>query len=119
MRDQIRLSTGIATLFSLPLRAWANIATPNVITNIPGCDWFTGYLDAECIPLFVAHLITLVFGFLGVFFVINVMVAGYQLAIGSLKGDKGPGVERLRWSIYGFILTACAYLILDLVWNMI
>lgn len=94
-----------------------------IITDDPilqgQCDFQTGYLQAECIPLFVAYLVTLVFGFLGFFFVVNVMIAGYQIAIGSLQGDKGTGIERLRWSVYGFVLTACSYFILDLAWNLI
>ena len=52
-------------------------------------------------------------------FMINVMIAGYQLAMGSITGDKGAGKDRLTWSIIGLITTICVFLILDLVLGII
>jgi hypothetical protein len=91
-----------------------------IITGgIPGCDFGTGELSAKCIPNFIGHLIVFVFQFISVLFLINVMIAGYQLAMGSISGDKGRGKDRLVWSIIGLIVATCSYLILDLVLNVL
>lgn len=100
-----------------------------VLTNLFGCEdspgfggystgesaFVTGRMSAACIPIFIGHLVTFVYGFVGTFFVLNVMYAGYQLAIASIgEGDKGDGKERLKWSILGLIISTCVFLILDL-----
>ncbi len=85
-----------------------------------GSGFVTGRISAACIPQFVGHLITFVYGFVGVFFILNVMYAGYQLAIAYIgESDKGAGKERLKWSIGGLIIATCTFLILDLVLNVI
>lgn len=86
-----------------------------IMSGLTGCDFVTGRLDAACIPVFVGHLVQLVMGLVGSIFVINVMIGGYQYAIGVLQGEQGKGKERIYWSIIGIIVTSCAYLILDLV----
>lgn len=89
---------------------------PGIITNtIPGCDFQTGRFHADCIPRFIAHVIRLVFMLTGMFFVINVMIAGYQIAIGSVIGDKEKGKSRLWWSIIGFGASACCFMLIDAV----
>lgn len=84
-----------------------------------GCDFATGRLTSSCIPWFIGQLVVFVFQFISVLFLINVMYAGYQLAQGSLTGDKGKGKDRLTWSIVGLIVSVCSFLILDLVLNVL
>lgn len=86
----------------------------SVITDIPGCDFKTGVLTASCIPNFIAHLIQLLFSLVSIFFLINVMYAGYQIALGYIRGEKAEGIDRLRWSIIGLVISVCSFLILDL-----
>lgn len=91
-----------------------------IVSGITGCDFVTGKISAACIPRFVGHLITFVYGFVGIFFILNVMYAGYELALAYIaEGDKGSGKDRLKWSIIGLIITTCSYLILDLVLSVI
>lgn len=88
-----------------------------IITNgLLGCDFVTGRLNAACIPSFIAHLIQLLFSLLGLFFLINVMFAGYEIAMGAATGGgRESGVRRLQWSIIGLAVCICSFVILDLV----
>ena len=77
-------------------------------------------MTAACIPSFIGHLIEFVYGFVGIFFILNVMYAGYELALGYMgEGDKGKGKDRLKWSIIGLIVATCSFLILDMVLNVV
>jgi hypothetical protein len=104
--------------FLSPMLAYAQ--NPQVITNLPGCDFITGNMQARCIPIFVGHLIQLLFGLISVFFLINVMVAGYQIATGAWTGSGNTaGKDRLKYSIIGLVVSVCCYLILNLVVTII
>ncbi len=92
---------------------------PAVVTTLPGCDFETGRLAAACVPIFVGHLITLIFSLVSAFFILNVMYAGYQIAMGSWTGEKSEGKERVTWSVIGLVVTVCSYLILDLAVSVI
>jgi hypothetical protein len=96
-------------------------AQPAVITSGLGsaCNFRTGMLSPACIPLFIGHLIQLLFSLIGTFFLFNVMYAGYLLAVSGWSGDKPKGKDRLTWSIIGIIVCASAYLILDVVLTII
>ncbi len=103
-------------------------ATPVMAQNIqiipsswtsPPCDITTGRIHAPCIPMFIAHLVQVVFSVISVFFLINVIYSGYQIALGYINGEKAEGVERLRWSIIGLVVSVCSFLILDLVVSII
>lgn len=86
-----------------------------IMEGLTGCDFTTGRLKASCIPVFIGHLVQLIMFLVGAIFVINVMIGGYQYAIGVLQGDEGKGKDRIYWSIIGLIATVCSYLIIDLV----
>ncbi len=91
-----------------------------IMTGLTGCDFVTGRLDASCIPIFIGHLIRLVVSLIGSIFVINVMIGGYQYAIGSLQGEgTDKGKSRIYWSIIGLVAALCSYLILDLVLTLL
>ncbi len=92
---------------------------PAIITNLPGCDFETGRLTAACVPIFIGHLITMIFSLVSAFFLLNVMYAGYQIAMGSWTGEKSAGKDRLTWAIIGLVVTVCSYLILDLAVSVI
>lgn len=91
-----------------------------ILTQTRNCDFITGKIKAACIPEFIGHLVVVVFQAISVFFLINVMYAGYQLAVSHMsEGDKGAGKERIRWSIIGLIISVCSFLILELVLSAI
>ncbi|TSC79181.1 MAG: hypothetical protein G01um101425_818 [Candidatus Peregrinibacteria bacterium Gr01-1014_25] len=97
----------------VPLPAAAQFAL--ITGGIPGCDFKTGMHTAECVPMFIAHLVELLFSLLGLFFLVNVMYAGYEIAIGAATGSgRESGMRRLQWAIIGFVVSVCAFLIIDL-----
>lgn len=87
--------------------------------GLDGCNWQTGRLEAKCIPIFIGHLVTVLFSLISVFFVINVMYAGYQIAMGAWSGENTAGKDRLRNSVLGLIVSVCCYLILDLILTIV
>lgn len=106
----------IGFFIALLLPSVASAQQPGVIMEgLTGCDFQTGKLMAACIPVFIGHLVQIIMALVGSIFVINVMIGGYQYAIGAIEGDEGKGKERIYWSIIGLIVTTCAYLIIDLV----
>lgn len=111
----------IAPLFSLFFTIPTTHAQlPAIITDLgPDCNFTTGKLIAACIPLFIGHLIEVIFSLVSIFFILNIIFAGYQFAIGAWSGEKSKGKDRLLWSIIGLIVCASAFLILDVVLTVI
>lgn len=121
LSPQSAILAGFSGLLTLPTPLFAS-NWGILIDGIEGCNFQTGWLTPACIPNFIGHLITFVYGFIGIFFMLNVMYAGYQLAIAYIGvdgADKGAGKDRLKWSIAGLILSSCIYLILDLVLTVV
>lgn len=113
----MRFLAGLTILLSPAIAA---AQQPGIIMEgLTGCDFQTGKLLAACIPVFIGHLVQIIMALVGTIFVINVMIGGYQYAIGALEGDEGKGKERVYWSIIGLVVTTCAYLIIDLVLTVI
>ena len=107
---------GILLAFT-PATAFAQAGV--IVTGITGCDFSTGRLLSACIPNFIAYLVQFIFSLLGMFFLLNVIFAGYQIAVSGLTGDKEAGKKRLMWSVVGLIVAICAFVILDLVLSVI
>jgi hypothetical protein len=123
MRFAARLLLPALTALSLmagPLPAAAqNLEIiPSSWTSAP-CNIQTGELEARCIPMFIGHLIQLVVSVISIFFLINVMFAGYEIAYGYATGETSAGKDRLKWSIIGLIICVCCFLILDLIVTVI
>ncbi len=110
-----RLSRLVWTLTASLVPIIASAQDFAILTNEGGCDYTTGRIQAKCVPILIGHLVQVIFSLIGVFFLLNVIYAGYEMMIGSLKGDTGGGKERLFWSIGGFVAAACSYLVIDLV----
>ena len=122
MRLSPRFTASAAVMTTLLVRAQMTYAQNfQIITDgIPGCNFRTGKLEAKCIPLFIAHLIQVLFSLISIFFILNVLYAGYQMAISYGQGNgMGEGKDRLYWSIAGVIVSVCSFLILDLVVTVI
>lgn len=83
-----------------------------------GCDFKTGKLSAACIPGFIGHVIQIVIGFIGAFLLINILIAGYQIAVANVIDDKAAGKNRLIWSLVGFTVAVSCYLIVDIILDM-
>lgn len=87
--------------------------------GLPGCDFATGRHTAACIPQFIGHVIVQVFQVISALFILNILFAGYQYAMGSISGEKEGGKDRLKWSIVGLIVSVTSFLILDIVLTVI
>lgn len=98
-----------------PAGGGGGVTPPSIIrSGIDGCDFTTGRLSASCIPNFIASVVIFIYGLVGVFFMLNIMYAGYQIAFaGAGIMDEGAGKQRLKWAIIGFIMTVCSFLILS------
>lgn len=107
-------SAPLALGFLLPQAA---LAQEGLIPGyaLSGCDFTTGVMTAACIPSFIGHTIQFIFSLVGVFFVINIIVGGYQIAMGSIGGGGNQaGKDRVLYSAIGFAVTVSAFLIFDL-----
>ncbi|MDD5041516.1 MAG: hypothetical protein PHX87_04145 [Candidatus Peribacteraceae bacterium] len=84
--------------------------------GVPGCDFASGDLVKDCIPLFIAHVIRVVFGFVGGVCLILILISGYRILLAVVTGgDKSTGFEMLRWAIIGFITSALTFFIIDFI----
>ena len=85
-----------------------------IVNYIPGCNFQTGELTAACIPRFVAHLVQMVFMLIGIFFLMNIMIGGYQIVVASMGGnDSSKGKNRLIYSFVGFLVAAGSFALMD------
>lgn len=87
----------------------------SILTQEGGCDYVSGQIKAKCVPILIGHLVQVIFSLIGVFFLLNVIYAGYEMMIGAVRGDTSGGKDRLFYSIGGFVAAACAFLVIDLV----
>ncbi len=88
--------------------AYAAIIDPAV------CDFATGNIHDDCVPKFIAHLIQWILGFVGAFCLINIMIGGYQIALGSAIGDKEAGKGRVLWALIGLLVSLVSYGLINL-----
>lgn len=114
--DIMRLLSLTALIVGLPVRALAQ--TPSFIPagGVPGCDFVTGNLSKNCVPLFIAHALQTIFAFVGGICLILIIIAGYQILLAvSTGGDRSGGIQTLRWAITGFIVSALTFFIIDFI----
>jgi len=91
-------------------------AVPSFIADDAICTFSTGRLSAECVPRFLAHVLSIIFSFTGGICVIMIMISGYQIAIGKLVGSgDDAGKSRLKFAILGFIVSALCVAIIQFV----
>jgi len=95
----------------IPATAYAQ--TFQILTDEGGCDYVSGKIKAKCFPILIGHLVQVIFSLIGVYFLINVIIAGHQILFGG--GDLGDGKARIFASFTGFISAACSFLVIDLV----
>ncbi len=111
----------IGLLVTVPTTLYA--ATAKSVIDSAGnseCDFKTGKLDPSCLNTVIANAIDIVFAFAGAICLLNIIVAGYQIALGNAtaSGDTG-GKERLRWALIGFFVTASTFGIINAVLSAI
>jgi hypothetical protein len=105
-------------MFALLLMPGATFAqiNPTLIPEggqIGNCNFITGDIHFDCIPLYIAYLVRTVFGLIGSIALIEIIISGYQMAISGFSGDKTAAKNRLTWSLIGLALSVFAWLIVD------
>ncbi|MDO8468546.1 MAG: hypothetical protein Q7S29_02195 [Candidatus Peribacter sp.] len=84
--------------------------------GVAGCDFASGDITKNCVPLFIAHVIQVVFGFVGGVCLILILISGYRILLAVVTGgDKSTGFEMLRWAIIGFVTAALTFFIIDFI----
>jgi hypothetical protein len=107
----------IGSALVLPHTGFAQI-DPHLIPESGGsadCDFVTGEFDFECIPLYVAYVIQVMFSFIGTICLIQIIYGGYQIMIGNLTDDKESGKKRIRSAIFGLAVSLLSFLIIDMI----
>ncbi|MBI1934662.1 hypothetical protein HYS30_03275 [Candidatus Peregrinibacteria bacterium] len=98
---------------------WLFLAFPSAVSaaiiDNSVCDFTTGNIHADCVPRFIGHLIQWVLGFVGAFCLMNIMIGGYQIALGSAIGDKEAGKSRVLWALVGLLVAMASYGILNVI----
>lgn len=87
--------------------------------TIGSCSFITGQFSFSCIPLYVAYLIQTVFSFIGTLCLIQIIWAGYELAMGGITGDKEAGKNRLYRALMGLAFSIFVYLIVNMVVSVV
>lgn len=117
------LAVGLSAGFLpwIALAATGNTSNEGIIVSfISGCDFATGNLTAACIPRFIAHIVQFIFMLIGIFFLMNIMFGGYQIILASTQGsDRSKGMNRLIWSVVGFLVAALSFIIMDVVLTVV
>jgi hypothetical protein len=91
-------------------------SVPSLISSeVPGCDFASGQIDANCVISFIQYLIGLIFSLLGAFFLLMIVIGGYRVAIGSALGDKESGKKQIYSAIIGFMIAAFSFFIISFV----
>lgn len=82
------------------------------------CNFRTGAISFDCIPLYLSYLIKFVFGLAGGFALIEIIKGGYEYALSGLQQfgglpDKEAGKKRITNAILGLIVVVFTFLIVD------
>lgn len=103
----------IALALAAPLLASAQELIPGSGKIGLACNFIDGEFGFECIPLYIAYLVQLVFGASAGFALIEIIKSGYQIAMGGLTGNKEAGKNRLTWALIGLAVCVLSFVIVD------
>lgn len=89
---------------------------PSIISSeIDGCDFASGQINADCVISFLQYLIQLIFSLLGAFFLLMIVIGGYRYAIGPAINDKEGGRNQIFSAIKGFMIAAFSFFIISFI----
>lgn len=111
----------LAITLLLPARALLQGPGLQVVPDtgmIGNCSFITGDFSFECIPLYLAYVIRIAFGFAGGLALFQILQGGYEYALSGLQQfgglpDKESAKKRITNAILGLVVVVFAYLIID------
>ena len=85
--------------------------------SIGSCNFITGEMTFDCIPAYIAYLIEFMFAGLGTVCLVQIIIAGYQIAFSSVLpgGSKEAGQNRLIWSIVGLVASLLSFPLINFI----
>lgn len=105
-------------LLLLPFIVLAQPPSPELIPEsgiIGTCNFITGEMHFDCIPMYLGYLIKVAFGFLGGMFLFQIIQAGYEWAFSGLQSDTQKPKTRIKNALLGLIFAVLSFLIVDTV----
>lgn len=76
------------------------------------CNFVTGELHFECIPMYIGYLIELIFGFTAGMCLLEIIHAGYEMSFSGF-GDRESSRKRIWNALLGLAMAVMAFLIVD------
>ncbi|MDB4978400.1 MAG: hypothetical protein JWM56_586 [Candidatus Peribacteria bacterium] len=116
MKPSLRARLYAVFLSALPVAALAQSASliPDESKLGPGCSFVTGIFGFQCIPLYLAYLIQLAFSFAGGLALIEILLAGYEIALAGVRGTDTSGPRnRILYAVGGLAFCIFSFLIID------
>lgn len=94
---------------------------PHLLPEGPlgSCNFMTGELSYDCIPLYVSYAINTVFGFIGTICLLQIIYGGYEWATGNLTGKTEEGKTRIRNAIISFVIALLSFAIVDMIVSVV
>ena len=86
---------------------------------VGSCNFIDGDIHFDCVPVYLAYLIQMIFGMLGTICLLMIIWAGYEWAFSALKGDSQQAKARLRNAIFGLIFSVLSYLMVDTILSVL
>lgn len=110
--------TIIVPMLEWPSRVLASNSFPTSVIPESGtlgsCNFKTGDLHFECVPLLIANIVGFLFAGVGTFCLIQIIIAGYEFALGSaLGGSTDKGKQRMRNALIGLVVSVLSYAIVN------
>lgn len=86
----------------------------------PGCNFVTGDIHFDCVPLYIGYLIKFLLGMAGGFFMFGMMIAGYKYMFGSVSGSgTEAGKKEIIGRLVGFAIIIFSYLLVDTILELL
>lgn len=118
----MRLSS-VIILLAIFLAVPASAQPPSSLIPESGilgtCNFITGSIHFDCLPVYVGYLAKFLLGFAGGFFMFGIMIAGYRYMFGGILpgGNTEGGKKEILGRIFGFVIIIFAYLLVDtIIW---
>lgn len=81
--------------------------------NVPGCNFRSGVINANCVPQYIAFLIGQIFMLTGALSLIMIMWGGIEYTLDKLIGGKEKGITRIKHGILGMVVSGLAFFIVN------